>query len=365
MISKVILAFLLAFAFFLKANAQQVTKEQLDMIADFADRLCQEMELAGEEFSLSGQAEADLGSILKRLADIGVEGAADFSLKRYSGFTQEDLLEAMRESNQCKTIVWRDLQNQIFQDEKQSGLAVCDPPGGASGDEGQRARLFTNRGVDHERRGEYSAAIACFETALTFTPSSVTILMNLAKTHRRWGNGDRDTAYTYLDRAIKVMRHAMQTIDRAAIERIKRFQRRRPSMTCAERNDFTGEIFRTDVWYMRAQMYIEDNQTEKAIADFSDVINTYPVESCYRDNAVANALVERAVLHCRNGSRDAAALDYNQAVELGFFDAKTATNTQRSLAKASYYNGRLDGQFGSASMAALQGWVSDGCPILP
>jgi hypothetical protein len=62
------------------ANAQSVKpdKQSLDMIADFAERICSEVPLDGNSsnLELSGSAESKLNGLLKHLGSLGVEEAA-------------------------------------------------------------------------------------------------------------------------------------------------------------------------------------------------------------------------------------------------------------------------------------------------
>jgi len=48
-------------------------KKALDVIAAFAERLCNEIPLEGNKLELTGEAKAELGGFIKKLAKLGVE----------------------------------------------------------------------------------------------------------------------------------------------------------------------------------------------------------------------------------------------------------------------------------------------------
>jgi hypothetical protein len=87
-------------------NAQTLKpdKQSLDMIADFAERICSEVPLEGSSsnLDLSGSAEAKLNGLLKNIAALGIEGAAKYEEKQFKGFLQKDLRAAIQDSNLCR-----------------------------------------------------------------------------------------------------------------------------------------------------------------------------------------------------------------------------------------------------------------------
>jgi hypothetical protein len=88
------------------ANAQTVKpdKQSLDMIADFAERICSEVPLEGSSnnLDLSGSAEANLNGLLKNLGSLGIEGAAKYEQKQFKGLLQKDLRAAIQDQNLCR-----------------------------------------------------------------------------------------------------------------------------------------------------------------------------------------------------------------------------------------------------------------------
>jgi len=88
------------------ANAQTVKpdKQSLEMIADFAERICSEVPLEGSSnnLGLSGGAEANLNGLLKNLGSLGIEGAAKYEQKQFKGLLQKDLRAAIQDQNLCR-----------------------------------------------------------------------------------------------------------------------------------------------------------------------------------------------------------------------------------------------------------------------
>lgn len=86
------------------AQALKPDKQSLDMIADFAERICSEVSLEGSSSSLdlSGSGEAKLAGLLKNMAAIGIDGAAKYEQKQFKGFLQKDLRAAIQDSNLCR-----------------------------------------------------------------------------------------------------------------------------------------------------------------------------------------------------------------------------------------------------------------------
>jgi hypothetical protein len=87
-------------------------RNALNIIADFADRICTRIPLegSGENIELSGQAKAELNAILNRLVDLGIQGAVRYRRDEWQGLLQEDLAKMVSESTNCKRQVWEDLK---------------------------------------------------------------------------------------------------------------------------------------------------------------------------------------------------------------------------------------------------------------
>ena len=91
-------------------------KEALDLIADFADRLCKDVPLEGSrsELELSGTATAELNGLIKKLVDLGIHGAAKYRKSEYQGVLRNDLATALEKSTDCKLEVFRELKDVLL-----------------------------------------------------------------------------------------------------------------------------------------------------------------------------------------------------------------------------------------------------------
>lgn len=115
------LQLLLVALVFTSANAADLATVQttLNIISDFTDKLCKTPPLQGgtEEVELSGSAKAELNQLLKKVANLGVEGAVKYQSEQYSGLLQKDLANVLRDSNNCRLEVWGDLKDKLFPQE--------------------------------------------------------------------------------------------------------------------------------------------------------------------------------------------------------------------------------------------------------
>ena len=88
----------------------------LEIISDFADNICERIPLSGEQetLKLSGNAKADLSKLIKNLADLGIEGAGIYAYENYQGLIQDQIVEALKASIQCKSKVFESLLGLMF-----------------------------------------------------------------------------------------------------------------------------------------------------------------------------------------------------------------------------------------------------------
>lgn len=102
----------------LEADKLSEKERALNMIADFADRICKDIPIEGtdEQLILSGEAKAKLNKLVKQLANIGIEAAGKYDKKAYQGILQKDLVEVLKNSTECKMTVFEKLKNVLLQD---------------------------------------------------------------------------------------------------------------------------------------------------------------------------------------------------------------------------------------------------------
>ena len=116
--TKIIFVVVLTFLSFNSFANTELEKQQaaLNIIADFADRICNKIPLIGnaENLELSGEAKAELKGLLKKVADIGIEGAAKYQKSNYGNVLQKDLANLINESSKCKQEVWKDLKGKLI-----------------------------------------------------------------------------------------------------------------------------------------------------------------------------------------------------------------------------------------------------------
>ena len=97
-------------------NSFEQEQEALKIIANFADRICKDIPLQGKQdkLELSGKAKAELRGIVKKFADLGLEGAAKHEAAQYEGLLQSDLLSAIQNSANCKLKVFDSLKDKLL-----------------------------------------------------------------------------------------------------------------------------------------------------------------------------------------------------------------------------------------------------------
>lgn len=88
----------------------------LTIVAEFAERICGKYSSEGSSSNkeLSIEAKADLASVFKKLADLGLTGAAKYADSNYSNVRQEQLLDAIKSGQACRTKIWDDFRSSVI-----------------------------------------------------------------------------------------------------------------------------------------------------------------------------------------------------------------------------------------------------------
>lgn len=96
----------------------------INVIVDFADRLCKSSPLQGQQMSLelSSTAKAELNEVVRKIVDLGIEGAAKYKNSEFQGFLQKDLAAIVKDSTDCRREVWRDLKDKLVPKTTESSL---------------------------------------------------------------------------------------------------------------------------------------------------------------------------------------------------------------------------------------------------
>ncbi|MBU2013753.1 MAG: hypothetical protein KJ595_16365 [Gammaproteobacteria bacterium] len=97
------------------ASDLEAQKAALDVISSFATELCKDPSLTTKQYQyeLSGKAKAELSNVLKKVADLGIEGAGNIRGHESEGLLQADLAELVKNSSNCRLEVWRDLKDRL------------------------------------------------------------------------------------------------------------------------------------------------------------------------------------------------------------------------------------------------------------
>jgi hypothetical protein len=80
-------------------------------------------------------AKAELSEVLKKVAELGIEGAAKYQTVEYQGVLQKDLARALRSYTDCKIEVWRGLKDKLLPDvpaPEPPSLGPASPSGGSA-----------------------------------------------------------------------------------------------------------------------------------------------------------------------------------------------------------------------------------------
>ena len=111
------------------ATSLEDNEKALNMIADFADRLCKDIPLQGhgENLELSGSAKAELNGIIKKLANLGIDGAIKYQNTDYEGLLQKDLVNALKDSTNCRLQIWSDLKDKFISSNIPPAPPAIDP----------------------------------------------------------------------------------------------------------------------------------------------------------------------------------------------------------------------------------------------
>lgn len=101
----------------IKANAADTrVPEALKMITDTAAEICKSvpLEQTASGTTLSADAQAKLGGLVGRIANLGLSGNAQYHSERSTGVLQKDLAAALQNTNNCKLTVFQTLERDLI-----------------------------------------------------------------------------------------------------------------------------------------------------------------------------------------------------------------------------------------------------------
>jgi Ricin-type beta-trefoil lectin domain len=92
------------------------TSEALKMITDTAAQICESvpLEQSANGVTLSGDAQAKLGGLVGRIANLGLSGAGQYHSDKSTGVLQKDLSLAIQNANNCKLQVFQTLERDLI-----------------------------------------------------------------------------------------------------------------------------------------------------------------------------------------------------------------------------------------------------------
>jgi len=91
-------------------------QQQLNLITETANKLCNEVPLQGNTSAneVSGKVSAEVRGLMRKLVDAGAQAEGRHESQEFQGLLQKDLLEALRDRNNCKLHVWTDLKDKLL-----------------------------------------------------------------------------------------------------------------------------------------------------------------------------------------------------------------------------------------------------------
>ncbi len=113
-------------------NAHAETSAQaLDEITSTADKLCGNVATSGhfDTTKVTGDIQAELRGLAKRLADLGITGTADITSTTYEGVLQQELTTALKDVRECKLTVFKTLQEKLLPNQRSDKIQGLLIPG--------------------------------------------------------------------------------------------------------------------------------------------------------------------------------------------------------------------------------------------
>lgn len=126
------------------AQSEGLSSAQRTVVQEMVVLICGAFELKGSSstFDLDIAARAELDSLLRRFADLGIEGAAKLNADEYSNVLRADLAPHLKNVTDCRLSVWRDLLARFPNASQKSEDAGSNP------DVAKIGRIEATRAVD-------------------------------------------------------------------------------------------------------------------------------------------------------------------------------------------------------------------------
>ncbi len=95
--------------------AQTFNKEQIETLEKIIPLVCGNFEQSGKNktISIDTNAKAELSSLFKKLADLGIQGAGKINIDEYSGVLRTEIAPQLNNVRECRLKVWTDLVSRV------------------------------------------------------------------------------------------------------------------------------------------------------------------------------------------------------------------------------------------------------------
>lgn len=104
--------------------ANERNQKAKDLIFEATDEICGELLHSGskQEIEIAGSAEAHLNTLLKMLAEIGIQGDARFNSKDYINVKRDELARELKSNRECRLEIWNDLKHLLYAEQPEQQL---------------------------------------------------------------------------------------------------------------------------------------------------------------------------------------------------------------------------------------------------
>lgn len=99
-----------------QSQSLEAQTQALGLITKTADEICSIVSHAGnyQGIKVKGEVKAQLSGLIKKMADVGVSGAADFTADQYENVIQSELSSTIQHNADCKLKVFDRLQEKMI-----------------------------------------------------------------------------------------------------------------------------------------------------------------------------------------------------------------------------------------------------------
>ncbi|MDZ5650423.1 hypothetical protein [Nitrospirillum sp. BR 11828] len=98
------------------SSAQSNNQDALKLIRETANDICGTIPLNGTTTNINtkGNIKAEVNGLVKKLANLGIEGQADIKSSEYEGLSQGDIPTSIKDQRECKLTVFKILSDKFL-----------------------------------------------------------------------------------------------------------------------------------------------------------------------------------------------------------------------------------------------------------